>query len=202
MTVGALLLWCRVTLLSYHGDASKMPIAARLRPASYCFRVTEGESIMNRMITLTLTTVTILGSGIILSSTDAAAQQKQRDVFKLGLENSKYTQQHVIDVGDVPGHQVRIFEIYRTYPNNSPMINGVKLKETWNRGLSDYIDGNGPNLGYSVFVHENGDKFFARTTTLAQSPGSGKLTRPQGPDGGANMAPALLWGKLHYAGSL
>src|SRR5258708_5647695 len=124
---------------------------------------------MNRRIALALTTIALLGLAVGLSAGDAVAQQKQRVSYKLSAENSKYTQQNVIEVGDVPGHQVRIFEIYRTYPNNAPVINGVKLKETWNRGLTDYIDGNGPNTGYSVFVLENGDKFFARTTTLAQS---------------------------------
>jgi len=106
----------------------------------------------------------------------AAAQQKQRVIFKAQQENSKYTQRNAIDVGDVLGHQVRVYEIYRTYPNNAPTINGLKLKETWTRGLSDYIDGNGPNVGYSVFTVENGDKFFIRTSTVAQNPGSGKLT--------------------------
>jgi hypothetical protein len=56
------------------------------------------------------------------------------------------------------------------------MINGVRLKETWNRGLSDYTDNSGANTNYTVYVLENGDKFFARSTTLAQSSGGGKLT--------------------------
>ena len=60
----------------------------------------------------------------------AAAQQKQRVIFKAQQENSKYTQRNAIDVGDVLGHQVRVYEIYRTYPNNAPTINELKLKET------------------------------------------------------------------------
>src|SRR5262249_22783592 len=107
------------------------------------------------MIRATMLTVSSLGlfcMAVALPVGGALAQEKQQVSFKLSAENSKYTQQHVIDVGDVSGHQVRIFEIHRTYPNNAPMINGVKLKETWNRGLTDYTDGNGPNIGYSVFV--------------------------------------------------
>ena len=157
---------------------------------------------MNRLTTLTLAAVALLGWAMVLPSTDAVAQQKQRVTFKLAQENSKYTQQHVIDVGDVPGHQVRVFEIYRTYPNNAPMINGLKLKETWNRGLSDYIDGNGPNFGYSVFVVENGDKFFIRTTTLAQSPGSGKLTTAgAGPITGGTGKLAGIQGMVRTSGT-
>ena len=38
----------------------------------------------------------------------ASAQQKQRVSFVLPPGNSKYTQQHVIDVGDVPDHKLRL----------------------------------------------------------------------------------------------
>jgi hypothetical protein len=58
-------------------------------------------------------------------------------------ENSKYTQQHAIDVGDAPGHQVRIYELHRTFPGNAPVVNGLKLTKSWRRAVTDYIDGNG-----------------------------------------------------------
>jgi len=57
-----------------------------------------------------------------------------------------------------------------------PGINGMKLKEQWTRGVSDYIDNNGTANNYSVYVLENGDKFFSHTTVLAHSTGSGKPT--------------------------
>jgi hypothetical protein len=82
------------------------------------------------------------------------------------------------------------------------MINGVKLKEMWTRGLSDYIDGNGPNTGHNVFVLENGDKFYARTTTLAQSPGSGKLTTAgAGPITGGTGKLAGIQGMIRTSGT-
>jgi hypothetical protein len=98
---------------------------------------------MNRRRTLILTTIALLGLAVGLPAADAVAQQKQRISYNVSAENSKYTQQHVIDVGDVPGHQVRVYEIYRSFPNNAPVINGLKVKETWTRATSDYTDGNG-----------------------------------------------------------
>src|SRR5262249_17819059 len=89
--------------------------------------------------------------------------------FKTPAANSKYTVQHVLDVGDVPGHQVRLFELRRSLPADAPMINGVKLKETIGRGLSDYINTNGSNTNYTEYLMENGDKFFVRQTTVSQS---------------------------------
>ena len=63
----------------------------------------------------------VLGSGATrwrrFGATTAAHLQVEQ-------ANARYTQQHTIDVGDVPGHQVRVFEVRRTYPSNPPVING------------------------------------------------------------------------------
>ena len=131
---------------------------------------------MNRRRTLILTTIALLGLVVGLPAADAVAQQKQRISYKVSAENSKYTQQHVIDVGDVPGHQVRVYEIYRSFPSDAPVINGLKVKETWTRATSDYTDGNGTSTTYGVMTMENGDKIFTRGALIAQSAGGGKLT--------------------------
>lgn len=133
---------------------------------------------MNRRTKLTLTTMALLCLAVALPAGDVLAQHPQypRVSFKASAANSKYTQQHNIDVGDEPGHQVRVFEIHRTFPNNAPVINGVKLADLWSRGASDLLDGDGAYTTYRVFIMENGDKFFARTALVAQSIGSGKFT--------------------------
>ena len=131
---------------------------------------------MDRLTNLTLTIVAQLFLIVGLPAVDAVAQEKQRLSFKTSAENTKYTQQHLIEVGDVSGHQVRIYEIYRTFPNNAPVISGLAIKEQWTRALSDYTDNNGPGTTYGVYVLENGDKFFTRSALVAQSTGSGKLT--------------------------
>ena len=157
---------------------------------------------MNRRTVIILTTVALSCLAVALAAGDAAAQQKQHVSFKVPAENAKYQQVHYIDIGDVPGHQVRVFEIYRAFPSNAPLINGVKLKEMWNRGLSDYTDGSGPNNGYTVFVLESGDKFFARTTTLAQSTGAGKLTTAgAGPITGGSGKLAGIQGIIRTSGT-
>jgi hypothetical protein len=129
------------------------------------------------MTTVNLTTLALLCLAGALPAGDALAQQNRQLVFKVSAENSKYTQQHTIDVGDVSGHQVRLFEIRRTYPNNAPVINGMKIVESWARGISDYTNNNGPATTYGVYVLENGDKLFTRGSLVAvQPPGASKLT--------------------------
>src|SRR5262245_30330656 len=105
---------------------------------------------MNRFSALTLASIGLLCVGIATPTSDAFAQQTERVAYKVGAENSKYTQQQFVDVGDVAGHQVRSFEIYRTFPTNAPIIGGTKMKEQWTRGISDYVDSNGTATTYNV----------------------------------------------------
>lgn len=131
---------------------------------------------MNRRTTLTLTTIALLCAAVVLPVGDAVAQQKQKVSYKVPPQNSKYTQQHLIEVGDVPGHEVRVFELHRTFPNDAPVINGVKLKETWTRSTSDYVDQNGATIGYTVYLLDNGDKFFTKQSTMGSTDATGKRT--------------------------
>jgi hypothetical protein len=133
------------------------------------------EESMIRADKVTLSVVALTLAAIALPAGNAAAQEKQHVSYKSAAENSKYTQQTIIEVGDMPGHQVRIYEIHRTYPSNSPLVAGLKLTEQWTRGTSDYVDNTGASVTYGIYVFDNGDKFFVRSNLVAQSPGPGKL---------------------------
>ena len=97
----------------------------------------------------------------------ASAQEKQRASFVLPAGSSKYTQQHVVDVGDAPEHKLRLYELQRTFPKDGPAFEGSRLAELWIRGISDFIDVNGLATAYSVYVFDNGDKIFARSDLVA-----------------------------------
>ncbi len=118
---------------------------------------------------------TTIAIGMALTAPVAIAQQKQHVSYDTPAIHTTYIQQHLIDIGDIPGHQARLFEIKRTYGDDAPLIAGHKLKEQFTRGMSDYIDNNGPATLYNVWVLDNGDKFFVRTSLVAQSSGDGKL---------------------------
>jgi hypothetical protein len=110
------------------------------------------------------------------SAPGAWAQEKQRISYKVTAESAKYPQRHTLDVGDGPGHQLSLYEIHRTFPANAPMIKGVRIKEIWTRGYGDYVDNNGASHNYSVYVLENGDRFFTRATTMGQANSAGRRT--------------------------
>jgi hypothetical protein len=113
---------------------------------------------------------------MLCGAPSAWAQEKQKISYKVTAENSKYTQRNTIDVGDESGHQLSLFEIHRTFPSNAPVINGVKLLETWTRGYADYINSNGLSINYTVYVLDNGDKFYAHSSTMGHADAAGKRT--------------------------
>lgn len=87
-----------------------------------------------------------------------------------GQTASKYTQQLAIDVGDVAGHQVRVVELMRNYSEETKLrIMGARVKESWFRGLTDYVNGSGPARGYSVWILEDGEKIFLAWDSISQS---------------------------------
>ncbi len=134
---------------------------------------------------------------LLIGMTPSAwAQDKQKISFKAPAENSKYTQQHMINVGDVPGHLIRIAEIRRTFPTNPPVFDGVKAVEAWTRFSSDIIDGSGRFSGYTIFVLENGDKIFGRVEGAAQL-----VANPDGTTkGNASGVTALTGGTGRFRG--
>ena len=125
-----------------------------------------------------------------MAAATAVAQQKQKVVYSVAPENTKYVQQHSIEVGDVPGHQIRIYEIQRTFPKDAPVINGVRLVETWSRGYSNYIDMDGPSSVYVVYVMESGDKFFGRVDLISQ----GGARNPDGSRRGTATVTGVITG--------
>ena len=96
-------------------------------------------------------------------------QEKQAISWKVYPKFTKYTEQHRMDVGDIPGHQIRIAEIHRTFPNDPPKFYGVQVTEQWSHIFSDYVNDTGPHWGYNVYVLGNGDKIFSRQDGTAQT---------------------------------
>ena len=102
--------------------------------------------------------------GLALS---ASAQEKQRLSFELPPGQSKYTQQHNIEVGDAPEHKLRLYELQRTLGGDGPSLEGARLTELWIRRIADFTDMNGLAIAYSTYVFDNGDKLFVRSDIVA-----------------------------------
>ena len=105
-----------------------------------------------------LTAVAVVAT--LIAADFALAQQKfPINTTSEGVKSS-YVQQHIIDVGDVAGHQVRILEVHRVHSMKQIEVGGVKVVEEWDRGFSDYTNGVGPARGYGIWMLEDGNKVF------------------------------------------
>jgi hypothetical protein len=148
------------------GNAYAMPNNQDVR---IHYEIAGGEGAMKTFIRNGMIVLIALTGLIAFGSTAGWGQEKHKISFKSLAANTKYTQQHAIDVGDMPGHQVRVYELHRTFPTNPPMFEGVKVVESWTRGLTDYVDLNGRVSGYTVWVLENGDKIFSQLDGTSQT---------------------------------
>ena len=86
---------------------------------------------------------------------------------------SKFTQEHIIEVGDVPGHKLRIYEVQNEYPQNDLTFAGTVVKRMVSHGVSDFVNESGAFTAYNVFTLADGNKIFVRLTGTTQSDSTG-----------------------------
>ena len=126
-----------------------------------------------------LTVASTLLAGFISVSASVAQAQKHYPIEdKSEWSTGKYIQQHMIDVGDLPGHKVRILEVQRTYNDKSQLaVSSVKVKEAWVRGYSDYTQGKGKAWGYSIWLLDDGNKVYMEWagTTASETSAAGSI---------------------------
>ena len=102
------------------------------------------------------------------------ANEKCKIVTANPASDTEYSEQYVIDVDDMPGHQIRIFEIHNLYKDPIENCEGLLLVERISWGNSDYTNGVGRVWGYQISIFHNGDKIFSNWSGISQ-----KLTIPQ-----------------------
>jgi hypothetical protein len=123
-------------------------------------------------------TVPLVLVASMLTAAPASAEDRCKFSWDASAAETKYPQQLMMDVGDVPGHKIGAYEQHRTFSDPKPNCEGRKIVEQWSHGFRDMIDRNGRSWDYAVFTLDNGDKIFAEVSgtvqTEVQPDGSGK----------------------------
>jgi hypothetical protein len=152
------------------------PMIAQSRPTDP--DLITGRRLAMKTLSAHLTALLVSGA-VVLASAEGWAQEKKKYSFVTPPGIAKYSKTHTIEVGDVPNHVLRIFELHTVYADKAPEYDGVKVKEAFTRAFSDYIDGSGTATGYGVSILENGDKIYSRVVihshTAAGADGVRKL---------------------------
>jgi hypothetical protein len=108
-------------------------------------------------------------AALVVGSGEALAQQKHKYFFKPPPGTTRFTQTHLMDVGDVPGHQVRIAEVTSKFGDEAPVYDGIKVTEVRSILVSDYVAGTGNASLHTVSTLENGDKIYSRADIMART---------------------------------
>jgi hypothetical protein len=126
------------------------------------------------MKTLTARRMSVLatiaaGALFLIAPAGSWAQQKFKFSFTDPGGLTKYTEQHVLDVGDVAGHQIRVASLQTKYTKEAPEYDGVKVVEAMGWLASDYVAASGHFTSYGVSQMANGDKIFTHAEGLVQT---------------------------------
>jgi len=111
-----------------------------------------------RLIRMTIATACVVAA---LIPGAIWAQEKHPVSISSEGAKTKFIQQLAIDVDDVTGHQVRVFENHRIYAaDKQAKVAGERIVESFGRGLSNYVGGIGPVFGYTTLLTDKGNKIF------------------------------------------
>jgi hypothetical protein len=121
------------------------------------------------MQTLLVRAVSAVLPLVLIAGTDAVAEERCKIEWEVSAADAKFTQQLMLDVGDVPGHKIGTFELHRTFSQPPSTCEGAKVVEQWNHGFRDLINRNGRAWGYSVMTLDNGDKIYQQVSGTVQT---------------------------------
>jgi hypothetical protein len=126
------------------------------------------------MSTVRVTTlfVAFIGATALFAAPQAWAQQKYT-ISQAPNGTSQFVQEHIIEVDDVPGHRLRVYEVRNEYPQMDLAFAGLTVKKMLSRGMSDFVNRSGPFTAYNVYTLDDGNKVFTRLTGTTQSDNAG-----------------------------
>jgi hypothetical protein len=99
----------------------------------------------------------------------AQSLPKHKYFSKAPPGTAKYVEQHAIDIGDQPGHQLRVAKLFTKYGEQAPEFDGVKVSEVTSALTSDYVDGSGHFVVYALLTMANGDRIYERGDAITRS---------------------------------
>jgi hypothetical protein len=136
----------------------------------------------------------------MISTAAALAQEKHHVSFNVPEQNAKYNISQNADVGDVPGHIVRLFDTDNVLSPGAATVNGVELTHAYVRGVGELVNGTSVNAtGFLVFAAANGDKFYSRNAIIVQNIGGKQLITWNGVITGGTGRFAGIEGTTHFS---
>jgi hypothetical protein len=115
--------------------------------------------------------ILITAAWLLGSVTQAGAQTYTMK----GRSSHHVTKAHAIEVGDVPGHNIFLFDQSGLFFQEDGQVAILSVK-----GVSDYTQGSGPAQGYWLNTYEDGSTTCVKWKLIATAAPDGKTTSWEG----------------------
>lgn len=99
---------------------------------------------------------------------DAFAPGHRLSITQPAEAIGRFTREELVDIGDVPGHQLRVYQVHNRYPERDLTFAGVVVTEMTSGGIGDSVNGSGTFTAYNVYSLEDGNKVFVHVTGTVQ----------------------------------
>jgi hypothetical protein len=115
---------------------------------------------MKTGVTIALVTAALAGAPV--------AWSQQKYTLKDAESVGDYTEERKIDVGDVPGHQLRVYRLRYEYPKKDLVFLDMPVTESYATGMSNYTNTSGSFTTFSVYHFADGSRIFSHGTGSTQ----------------------------------
>jgi len=117
-----------------------------------------------------------LGILVVATWLLGSATQAGAETFTMKARQSHHnTKVHAIEVGDVPGHILIVWE-----QGGLAFIEGGQVTTASSKGMSDYTEGRGQFQGYNLYTFEDGSTIWSNVRGTATPAPDGKTTWYEG----------------------
>jgi hypothetical protein len=99
---------------------------------------------------------------LVVGAAQAAELERHPLAYGLDASATRSARHYRVEVGDVPRHELRVFDLTRKFTRGEPVIDGVRVTESQERGVADLVDQDGSERAYVIYVLEDGNRVFGR----------------------------------------
>lgn len=100
---------------------------------------------------------------LVLSAVAGAAEVERRPLsYDAAAAELASVRRYQIEVGDVPRHLLRLYDLRRIFTRRPPVFDGVAATEMRERGTADLIDEDGTESAYVTYLLADGNQVFGR----------------------------------------
>jgi hypothetical protein len=99
---------------------------------------------------------------LAFATAQASGPERHPLAYALDASTARPLRQYRVEVGDVPRHELRVFDLTRRFTRGAPVIDGVRVTESQERGVADLVDQDGSERAYVIYVLEDGNRVFGR----------------------------------------